>query len=145
MLFIPFLSFPLASVLACGNIAARPGHLVDATNLIFIPMILLVPLELAIIKWITGFGWATVRVYIWLVLAKILAIIAVITLLDFFDFFRTLLFIELFYSLAHFTVSFFVLSKVFNLQGNRLFYSSLLVSTLIPWLYSLSLWLLSKA
>lgn len=127
--------------MACGRMGLdRPGVGPAIFTAIFLPMVLLVPVEIFALNLFSNLGSRTVPAYVACLFAKFCGILLVVFAA--FALGNDFIVAELLYSLTHFIVSLIILSAGFNLTGTTLIASSAVISTVIPWLYSLAFYLL---
>jgi hypothetical protein len=105
---------------------------------LFLPAVVLIPFELYILKQSGDLEWPTaITAYLWCLVAKISAVYGV------FYFFRLIMpsgviGAEIFYSLIHFVISAIILRIFFHISGAMLAKTAGLISTVIPWAYSIA-------
>lgn len=130
---------------ACGSMGRNisRGQLFTAVGtIIFLPMLLLIPLEIAILKKIGGLGDKVWTAYGWCLLAKaigVAAVAGVALVMDWSDAIWGIIGSEVFYSATHFLVSYGILTTVFKKDIQNTLDTAGLISTVIPWLYSLGI------
>ena len=125
------------AALACGSMGLdRPSTLAAVLVGIAIPALLLIPLELTFLKKYGRLGERAVSAYLALLVAKGtgLTILAQVgrPLLE------NIFVIEFLYSVIHFVLACAILRIFFRLQTPEAVIASALVSTVIPWGYSIS-------
>lgn len=137
------LFFP-ESTNACGSMGRNisRGQVFTAVGaILFLPMLLLIPLEIAILRKIGGLGDRVWAAYGWCLLAKVLGVAAAagaVLVLEM-DNAWGIVVLEGFYSAIHFLVSYGILSTVFKKDVQNALDTAGLISTVIPWLYSLGI------
>lgn len=131
--------------LACGstfrNISRGEAFTIWGATL-FLPMVLLIPMEIAILKRIGGLGSKVWAAYAWCLLAKGLGgatVAGVAMLIDWSGTISGIIGSEALYSATHFLVSLGILSIKFNVDSKNAVQTAALISTVIPWLYSLGI------
>ncbi|MEK7744437.1 MAG: hypothetical protein AAB578_08630 [Elusimicrobiota bacterium] len=131
-------------VLPCGGAMSglnRADALATLGMIVFVPMLLLIPAEFAILNYIGKLGSKTLIAYALCMLAKCAALAGV-------GFAAALgsvpnIFVaEGLYSLIHFLISYGILSFLLRSHTDAGCITAVLISTFIPWAYSASLALL---
>jgi hypothetical protein len=137
-----WLAVPVAAW-ACGSMGLndpRVGGTIMAA--IFLPMLVLMPVEMAFLRVAGGIERFFVA-YLACLPAKAVGLFVVATAAQA-KVINGVVAAELTYSAAHFLTACLVLGVAFRLRWKELLLASALISTLIPWLYSLGLWLIAR-
>lgn len=130
-----------ADAFACGRMGLdRPDNTSAILTAVLLPMVVLIPVEIVALNWASHLGPRTFPAYLACLFAKLGAFS--LTVFSAFAIGNDYIVSELIYSLTHFFVSLIILSAGFQLTGSTLVVSSALISTLIPWLYSLGYYIL---
>jgi hypothetical protein len=100
-------------------------------TILFLPMLLLIPVELAILKHVGGLGDKTWTAYGCCLVAKIVAV-AFVTGAATIGMVKGVIAAEALYSLAHFVFAYLIIKD----WSRNAIQTAALISTVIPWLYS---------
>jgi hypothetical protein len=131
---------------ACGSMGLDdPWNVAKLTLTVFGPMIALIPVELWLLRRLGGLieRGRMIKAYLACLLAKFAGVQVVVAGVGA-ELVRHIVVAELAYSAAHFAVSALILAKGFQLGGRPLWTCAAAISTLIPWTYSLALFLLNR-
>ena len=114
----------------------------DILIIFLVPMIFLIPVEGAILYYIGDLESETIRAYAYCLLPKALGVVSVGYAATHGVFpsargFLNVFLVEGSYSVIHFIGTLFILSKVFKIR--RPAYTAGLISTFIPWAYSMGM------
>jgi len=125
---------------ACGSmgLGTNRGQAFTSIGLIlFLPMIILIPVEWLILKEYGELGEKTTRAYAACLFAKPVAVAAVYFFAAKMGQIKGVIAAELIYSLVHFAVSLSILKFEFKNDGRNFIQTAAIISTFIPWSYSI--------
>ena len=130
---------------ACGSMGRDAGAkiLTFVGMLLLLPMLPLILIELAILKFVGNLGSKTLSAYCYCLVAKVLAFM-VAAFCAAKGLGREVVVAEAIYSTVHFGVSLYILMSVFKAYGQNQFITAILISTVIPWAYSASVYFLGR-
>lgn len=140
---IVWLSFPVTAW-ACGSMGLDDPRIRNTlTAAVFLPMVALIPVEMGLLRWVGGLGHRMITAYLACLPAKVAGVFLVWYAAEL-SLIQGVVAAELAYSIGHCLISYLVLSQAFQLKGKALTLTSVLISTVIPWLYSLGLWQIAR-
>ena len=124
---------------ACGSMGLGRNRAQAFTSIGFsllLPMIVLIPIEWSILKTFGRLAEKTTNAYLACLVAKPIAIAVVYFSASMKSLIGGVIAAEVTYSIAHFIVSFLILKSFFNRDGGGFGLTATLISTVIPWSYS---------
>jgi hypothetical protein len=125
---------------ACGSMGLDDPKVRAVLALaVFGPMLALIPVEIFFLRRLGGLTDRWLQAYLACLLAKGAGVLAV-SMAASAKLVTGIIAAELIYSFGHLAVSLGVLAMFFGLSGRALLQCALAISTIIPGLYSLSLW-----
>lgn len=124
------------TAVACGSMGAGLGKtrgqaLTSVLTTLFLPMIVLVPVELGILNLVGGLREKMWSTYAACLVAKGISVVAV-SFAVVYGMSGGIIAVELFYSFMHFMISYSILVRV----STNAIPTAAFISTIIPWLYS---------
>mgnify|MGYP001620054661 CR=1 FL=1 len=126
--------------IACGSMGLGRNRAQAFTNIgitLLLPMILLVPIEWSILKTFGRLDQKTTSAYLACLGAKPISILVVYFSASMKSLIGGVIAAEATYSLTHFIVSLVILRSFFRQDGQGYVLTAILISTVIPWSYSI--------
>lgn len=125
---------------ACNSMANNRWGLITSFSIpLLLPMVLLIPAELSILRNIGGLEFEYVQAYLYCLPAKIIPLVFLSVFYKVFgvmDGFFAFVLGELAYSAIHFIISFMILNGKFRNETKNVVLTATLISTVIPWAYT---------
>ena len=135
----------LGAAQACGSMGLDdPRALAKLSAAVFGPMVALIPLELWFLHRLGGLHDRFIRAYLACLPAKLAGLLLVSGGVAA-GLVQHVVTAELAYSAGHLAVAALVLGAGFKLAGKPLWTCAIAISTVIPWTYSLALYLINHA
>ena len=152
LILVSILAFPFGRAHACGSVAIGP--IIGAFFLVLVlPAVCLIPVEVFIIKKLTELSFKeSVYAYLFCLAAKIIG--CFVTYLAYWSYPSysllfpgseepTIIMMEIVYSFCHLVISLLIFKTIYKFTERKLWLTSILISTAIPWSWSLISFLLS--